>query len=59
MLILFTIISCSQLETVDKSYLNHQAMNLEKGMTDDPSSNFTNLGAGGASSQAGCATCAK
>jgi hypothetical protein len=53
--LILSLASCAKLETVDKSLVNHEAMDLTKDMTDQASAAFTTLsGSGGGA--AGCAT---
>ncbi|MCB9092021.1 MAG: hypothetical protein H6620_05625 [Halobacteriovoraceae bacterium] len=58
-LVLFLLNNCAQLENVDKSLVNHKAMDLKKRATGELTTNCTALNGGGTGSQAGCATCAK
>ena len=51
--------SCAELASIDKSNLNHAAMNLEQRQTGELSATCTLLNGSNNSSQAGCATCAK
>lgn len=53
--LLISICSCARLADVDKSMINHEAMDLASDMTDSTSAAFTTL-SGGAGTSAGCAT---
>ena len=52
---LMSISSCAKLAKVDKSMVNHKAMDLADDMSDSTSSAFTTL-SGGSGPSAGCAT---
>ena len=52
---LLALSSCAKLAQVDKSMVNHDAMDLSKDMSDSTSAAFTTLN-GGNGPSAGCAT---
>lgn len=51
--------SCADFTTINRSYLNHPAMNFEQRLTEGPTGAFTILSGGSGTQNAGCATCAK
>lgn len=55
----FCLLSCSKLAKVNKSYVNHPSMDLNRRSTHQVTSQVTVLGDGRIGSQAGCLTCAK